>query len=167
AASVPYLLPLLGLSKNLPAAGLCGWAQSSIDGAVLNNEQLSAAECLDRMFGVVLDWSRFPVVTVKSVSASSVQPDGSSAPSRAAKNSVSVGDVMLMCGTLQERITLVSSWAGTSGDDALVQKIRRKFARKDNPVAGFGFLRRIRIQHYVQLAIPLPAGLQSFEHSDG
>eukprot|EP00392_Amoebophrya_sp_AT5.2_P016153 g16398.t1 len=147
----PFCAQILGTSKDLVGAGLVGWAQSSIDDKILNDASLQPAEKVAQLFGMRLDWSTYPIVRVSEVLPK--LPDGSG-PSRAAKNNVLVGDMLIAVGTLQERVTLVPTWLGSSPSDAIAQKVQRKFARKDNPVAAFAFLRAKKAKQYVQLWCP-------------
>ncbi|CAD7924944.1 unnamed protein product [Amoebophrya sp. A120] len=144
----PYCVQFLGFGKNLPGAGLAGWGQSSIDDKILKDDTLSNEEKMLKLFGVKLDWSKFPVVTVTTVEPK--MPDDSG-PSRAAKNGIVEGDMLIMAATLQDRVTTVPTWEGKDPNDALMKKIRRKFERQDNPVAAFVFFRKKKEKQYVQL----------------
>ncbi|CAD7924936.1 unnamed protein product [Amoebophrya sp. A120] len=148
---VAYCAQMLGVSKDLVGAGLCGWAQSSIDDKVLNDGTKSAEDKIRDLFGLALDWSKYPVVSVTEVIPK--LPD-SSGPSRAAKNNVCVGDLLVAVGTLQERVTLLPTWVGAYPSDAIIQKVQRKFTRGDNPVAAFAFVRKKKLAQYVQLLCP-------------
>eukprot|EP00392_Amoebophrya_sp_AT5.2_P015412 g15614.t1 len=149
-AVVPYCAQMLGLSKDMVSAGLCGWAQASIDSQLLNDPSVTAEDKMLGLFGMKLNWNAFPVVLVEEVRP---KTGAGGEPSRAAKNKVAVGDRLVMVGTLQERVTLVPTWAGKDPNDAVIQKIQRKFARKDNPVAAFSFLRQKYANYYVQLGL--------------
>ena len=147
----PYCAEILGLSQDVAGAGLAGWAQSSIDDKILNDSGKSADDKIWELFGMKLDWKKYPLVYVTEVNAKGADDQ----PTRAAKNKVEVGDALIMVGTMKEPITTLSGWEqGKSPNETVIKKIQRKQKRKDNPVAAFAFLRKKYAPNYVQLMIP-------------
>ncbi|CAD7925662.1 unnamed protein product [Amoebophrya sp. A120] len=125
-SSPPYLFSLLGSSKSLSAAGVVGWSQSATDEAVLNDDSLDALKKFRQLFGISLDWTKFPVVRVaecdpehKYVKRAGCRP----------------GDVLLaLCSTV-DRVTLVTQWyisGSTSPEHVIMERVSSNASKKRN-----------------------------------
>eukprot|EP00392_Amoebophrya_sp_AT5.2_P007072 g7086.t1 len=152
----PYLHQHLIAVNDIQSAGLCGWAQAHIDDTVLKAQQSAANTAENKMmhlFGFQLDWAHYPIVRVAKLS-----PDPKS---RARLNGVSVGDILLNSGGgMGERLTALVSAAGATApsqtltpNDAILDKILRRFARKESPVAAFLFLQKKFEKNYLQVEL--------------
>ncbi|CAD7941737.1 unnamed protein product [Amoebophrya sp. A25] len=69
-----------------PHLGVTGWEQKRVDSSVLLDKSLTSTQKLIQLFGLRLDWNKFPVVVVSGVSPQS----------RAAAADVHVGDFLLL-----------------------------------------------------------------------
>ncbi|CAD7963706.1 unnamed protein product, partial [Amoebophrya sp. A120] len=112
-------------TKNLREYGFIGWIQSSLDNEIMKSEKRSR-EKFEQLFGLILDWSAFPKVVVKTVIPKAA--DGET-PSRATKAGIVVGDqIVLLAGT---RVTSVATMQGTSIEGAVLLASAGKLKKKE------------------------------------
>ncbi|CAD7960102.1 unnamed protein product, partial [Amoebophrya sp. A25] len=119
----PFMLQFLARSKQPSALGVIQYSE---------NGPLPPGNSIEDLLGVSLSWDDFPLVRVTSVDTDS----------RAKKERVVAGDYMITIGAKDDRITLVSQWAGASAEDAVVQKLRSREKRGEKPCFTVSFARK-------------------------
>ncbi|CAD7976016.1 unnamed protein product [Amoebophrya sp. A25] len=172
----PYLTQYLANTKDFKDFGLVGWTQknfgASDDKAVTrllkgdkNDQKVAAipgAERFRRVFSFQMDWSSYPIVKVTAVdrrAALDKDPEtGEKVKSKAAKNGLQVGDRLLACVTLQDRVTTIpgSMLEGEktgSPEEAIMRRILTRKEEKKDPIAAFLFLRDSKANQYCQLVL--------------
>eukprot|EP00392_Amoebophrya_sp_AT5.2_P016969 g17279.t1 len=121
-------------ASKLKDYGFIGWIQSSLDDKIVKSTSLRSREKLEQLFGMALDWTKFPKVYVSKVNPTA--PDGST-PSRAAKSGVVVGDMLVIAAGA--RITnLATDCEGTSAEGVLLTATARKIAKQENMTGPAG-----------------------------
>eukprot|EP00392_Amoebophrya_sp_AT5.2_P017970 g18410.t1 len=146
----PYCVEILGRTR-LPigdtSIGLRHFrVGDNISADLLNDPAISSADKMRKLFGMALDWTAFPIVRVAKI-----EPN-----SRAAENSIQVGDRVITLGSLffdEGRATSVATLEGSDPNDALIQKVQRRFHRKTKPVAAFVFLPKRYERRYLQVLL--------------
>eukprot|EP00392_Amoebophrya_sp_AT5.2_P016417 g16678.t1 len=148
-------------SKEYANFGISGWEQGSLDTGVASDSGLPGPEKMLKLFGISLDWRRFPIVVV-----SKIQPthaDGTT--SRAASGNISQGDMLVLLNG--ERITTLAQMGdmGKSPDDVVVELVTKRIAEQKR--AQLVFFRKKYHATLVQLGVAEGASRKFGIETDG
>ncbi|CAD7973181.1 unnamed protein product [Amoebophrya sp. A120] len=159
----PFLPALLMSCSDVGSMGVKGWFHSRVNVDILRDTKMSSEEKFLRLFGFVLDWTRFPFVYV-----SRVEPMTPSNRNKSSANKHCVlenGDLLIMVN--EEKVTTVPEWLKlhdqtdkktTDPHHAILNNIDRKLKDLEKQgmkgmahSAAFGFLNKIYIPAYLQV----------------
>ncbi|CAD7925666.1 unnamed protein product [Amoebophrya sp. A120] len=147
-----FLWHLLADSKRLQELGFYTFSIPTLP-EVLNATVASPSKSDGRLrfvrtFGFDLDWLNFPVVRVSSVQ---LRTPRSRDPSFATKHKVKVGDYLICCVTLRDRVTLLATWRGKDPFDAILGRVAARQKERKDPVCSFLFLSGEMRKNFLQL----------------
>lgn len=173
---VPFLRALLAGVQDQKEAGVASWTQiltpeeeellldpPRTEGAgsrrTRKEQVLGPRDRFRRLFGLDLDWTNFPTVTVSRVfpatsgGGEDMSSTSSLVPSRAAQANLQVGDALLCCPGSAERVTLVAVGAGQDPEDAILRRIRDRISKERKTAQSFVFLRKDYLSRYAQVTL--------------
>ncbi|CAD7940361.1 unnamed protein product [Amoebophrya sp. A120] len=147
----PYMqILLLADSLKGPKLGLAMWAQSSLNAKVIKDKKVTWRQKLASLFGMALDFTKFPQIRVTKVVEQDVMDP--TKPSRAFKAKVGKGDLLLKIN--DRPVTELVSWPGQDPHEAIVNHCVKQVTAKKK--INFWFLRLKFESQYLQLEIDRP-----------
>ncbi|CAD7951843.1 unnamed protein product [Amoebophrya sp. A25] len=147
-----FLFHILAKCHDMLDVGLYGWSQTkfSVPDAV---KTFNSRTRFAYLFGFDLDWSAFPLVRVSEV-LSYAYPFEGKKPSRAVRNGVAVGDILIICGGSADRMTMVPTWATKDSADPFSVLLARMQTRLDSQKPlSFLFLKEQKAKELRQVVI--------------